>query len=64
MKQVFDILKNAVLEAKQHSDMLIEVVECNAGFTRDGQISVDENAPIQLRLVAYPRHAKDGSAAN
>ena len=64
MQQAFDILKRAVKEAEKNPDSPVEVVDCTMGFTRDGRLTGEENAPIQIRFVAYPRHAKAGSAAN
>ncbi len=64
MTQAFELLKNAVDEARRQPSLNVEVVECNVGFEANGKLSKAADAPIQIRFVAYPRHVKDGSAMN
>lgn len=62
MHQAFKILEDAVNSAKANPSVAVEVVECNVGLDRNGEISESLDAPIQLRIVAYPRHAETDSA--
>lgn len=64
MTRAFELLKNAVDESRRQPSLNVEVVECNVGFEADGQLSGAADAPIQIRIVAYPRHVKDGSVVN
>lgn len=62
MEKAYQLLNEALQMAKEKPQAEVEVVEVNFGYDVEGRPITYGDCAIQVRIVAYPRHAKNDNA--